>query len=329
MLDHFQRLLHGAMLSAAGDRLALAMARVNVELKARDSDPEMTAARCLAVGASDQGLLSQRDTYFVSRRGRLKLREQGGQHSELIAYRRPDGLQPTESTYVPAPVWTPDALTEALDAALGTAVVVAKRRRLFLWEGVRIHLDEVENLGSFVEFEAVLEPGSDEGAITAAREKLTRLRAALQIDDDALVSVGYADLLLDGPQALLLAADAAMRNAYAPYSQFKVGAAVRAPSGAIYVGANVENVAYPQGQCAEASALGALVAAGESAITAVAVVAERVEHCPPCGGCRQRLAEFGGPDTPVHLGRPGAGRPRTTTLGELLPMSFDREALEA
>src|SRR5690242_21435422 len=117
-----------------------------------------------------------------------------------------------------------------------------------------------------------------------------------------------------------------MQNAYAPYSQFKVGAAVRAPSGAIYAGANVENVAYPQGQCAESSALGALVAGGESAITAVAVVAERLDVCPPCGGCRQRLAEFGGPDVPVYLGRPGASV-ETITLGELLPLSFDRAAL--
>src|SRR6202023_1080771 len=103
-----------------------------------------------------------------------------------------------------------------------------------------------------------------------------------------VVSVGYADLLMDGPEVLLRAADAAMQNAYAPYSSFKVGAAVRGASGAIYAGANVENAAYPQGQCAEASALGALVSAGESAITAAAVVAERVERCPPCGGWRQR-----------------------------------------
>jgi cytidine deaminase len=96
---------------------------------------------------------------------------------------------------------------------------------------------------------------------------------------------------------------------------------VRAPSGAIYAGANVENAAYPQGQCAEASALGALVAAGETAITAVAVLAERLEVCPPCGGCRQRLSEFGDASTPVYLG------PTTTTLGELLPGAFDRGAL--
>jgi homotetrameric cytidine deaminase len=304
------------------------MARVNVELKARDGDPDATAARCLALGASDERLLIQRDTYFLARRGRLKLREQRDDRSELIAYRRPDASEPTESAYILAPAVAPDALAEALDAALGTVVVVSKRRRLFVWEGVRIHLDEVAGLGNFVEFEAVLEPGAGEAELEVAHEKVARLRAELGIEDDSLVSAGYADLLLDGPEVLLRVAEAAMRNAYARYSQFKVGAAVRAPSGAIFAGANVENASYPLSQCAEASALGALVAAGETAITAAAVVAERAEHCPPCGGCRQRLAEFGGPDTPVYLGRPGA-TPQTFALGELLPVSFGREALEA
>jgi homotetrameric cytidine deaminase len=301
------------------------MARVNVELKARDLDPEATYARCLALGAVEAGVLAQRDTYFTGRRGRLKLRVEDGERAELIAYRRPDSADASESTYVLAPVGEPDALAEALDAALGTTVVVSKQRRLLLWEGVRIHLDEVEALGSFVEFEAVL---PDAGDLDSARAKVGHLRESLGIVDDALVSVGYSDLLLDGPDALLRAADAAMRNAYAPYSGFKVGAAVRAPSGAIYAGANVENVAYPQGQCAEASALGALVAAGESAITAAAVVAEKVEVCPPCGGCRQRLAEFGDPSTPVYLGRPGS-HPTTVTLSEILPGSFNRDALQA
>jgi homotetrameric cytidine deaminase len=301
------------------------MARVNVELKARDADPTATAARCLAIGAEDHGLLFQRDTYFARAGGRLKLRDRGEDGSELIAYRRPDGTEPEESSYVLAPVAAPEGLGEALDAALGTTVVVVKRRHLFIWENVRIHLDEVEGLGTFLELEALVGPALSD--LPTAHEKVRRLRTELAIEDDALVAVGYADLLMDGPQALLRAADAAMRNAYAPYSEFKVGAAVRSASGAIYAGANVENVAYPQGQCAEASALGALIAAGESAITAVAVVAERLEHCPPCGGCRQRLAEFGAADTPVHLGRPG-GTPRTMTLADLLPLSFGGEALE-
>lgn len=301
------------------------MLRVNVELKARDPDPEATAARCLALGAEDHGMLFQRDTYFAPAAGRLKLRDQAENGSELIAYRRPDATEPEGSSYVIAPVLAPEELGEALDAALGTTVVVVKHRRLFIWENVRIHLDQVEGLGRFIELEALVGPGLNDPA--TAREKVSRLRAELAIDDDALVAVGYSDLLLDGPQALLRSADAAMRNAYAPYSGFKVGAAVRGRSGAIFAGANIENAAYPQGQCAEASALGALVTAGESAITAVAVAAERLEHCPPCGGCRQRLAEFGNPDTPVHLGRPG-GTPLTTTLADLLPLSFGREALD-
>ncbi len=302
------------------------MARVNVELKARDPDPDATAARCAALGARDRGVLVQRDTYFAGRHGRLKLREQGGAGDELIAYRRPDATAPAESGYVRAAAADPEALREALDAALGTVVVVAKRRRLFLWENVRIHLDDVDGLGRFVELEAIVAPdGSD---LAVARAKLARLRDELAIEDDALVAEGYSDLLLDGPQALLRAADAAMRAAYAPYSEFPVGAAVRSSSGAIYAGANVENVAYPQSQCAEASALGALVAAGETAITAVAVVAERVQRCPPCGGCRQRLREFGAAGVPVHLGRPGQTA-HTVTLAELLPGAFGREQLRS
>jgi homotetrameric cytidine deaminase len=202
--------------------------------------------------------------------------------------------------------------------------VVVKRRHLFTADNVRIHLDEVTGLGTFVELEGVVDPeGSD---LEATRERVAALRDALGITPEALVALGYADLLREAPDALLAAAEAVMHRAYAPYSQFKVGAAVRSSSGAIYAAANVENAAYPQGQCAEASALGTMVAAGETAITAVAVVADRKLHCPPCGGCRQRLAEFGAPDTPVYLGRPGQA-PLTITLAELLPLSFGREDL--
>jgi len=301
------------------------MVRVNVELKAAAADLAATAERCRALGAHDHGVLVQRDTYFAARSGRLKLREHEGGDAELIAYARPDGTEPEQSGYVLAPAADPRALREALDRALGTVVVVAKRRRLFLWEHVRIHLDEVEGLGTFVELEALVGPGLND--LARAQDKLARLRSELAIDDRALVAGGYADLLLDGTEALRRAAASAMEHAYAPYSQFKVGAALRGRSGAIYAGANVENAAYPQSQCAEASAIGALVAAGESAITAVAVVAERTDSCTPCGGCRQRLAEFGSPATPVYLGRPG--RPaQVVTLDQLLPLSFGRDELE-
>jgi homotetrameric cytidine deaminase len=300
------------------------MVSVNLEIKARDPDPDATAERCRALSAADHGVLEQRDTYFAGRHGRLKLREEAGAGAELIAYRRSDTTDAQESAFVRAPAADPALVREALDAALDETVVVVKRRHLFMWENVRIHLDDVEDLGTFIELEAMVGPGLN--SPEEAAEKVARLCSELAISEHALVAAGYSDLLLDGAEALLRAADAAMRNAYAPYSEFKVGAAVRARSGAIYAGPNVENVAYPQGQCAEASAIGALVAAGESAITAVAVVAEKVEVCPPCGGCRQRLAEFGAPDTPVYLGRPGA-TPHTTTLAELLPLSFGRDEL--
>lgn len=293
----------------------------NIELKARDPQPEHTLELALRLGAEDRGETAQTDTYFSRARGRLKLREQEPGEAELIQYRRADSPGARESEYRRVPAADAPALRAALDAALGTLVVVAKRRRLLLHENVRIHLDEVEGLGSFLELEAVASPGSD---LAAEQDKVSRLRAELEVDDDALVPQSYSDLLLDAPNELLRAADAAMRNAHAPYSRFKVGAALRAPSGAVYTGANVENASYPQGQCAETSAIGALVAAGETEIAAVAVVAEKLDFCPPCGGCRQRLSELARPDAPVHLGRPG-GEHRTFTVGELLPLSFELE----
>jgi cytidine deaminase len=120
---------------------------------------------------------------------------------------------------------------------------------------------------------------------------------------------------------MLAAASAARANAHAPYSGFAVGACLRGKSGRLYAGCNVENVAYPQGQCAEATAVGVMVAAGEKEIVEILLVADSGEPVSPCGGCRQRLSEFAGPDTPVHLcGLDGLRR--TVTLGELLPLSF-------
>jgi homotetrameric cytidine deaminase len=297
--------------------------RRNVEIKARDADPAATLERALALGASDEGVLVQRDTYFGGARGRLKLREEAGPpaRAQLIAYARPDDDEARTSEYRLAEVGDPAALREALDAALGTRVVVDKRRRLLLYENVRIHLDEVEGLGSFVELEGVADAESD---LAREHELVARLRDELALGEP--VAVSYSDLLLDAPEALLAAAAAVMRNAYAGYSDFPVGAALRTPSGAVYAGANVENAAYPQGQCAEASAIGVMVAAGETEIAAVAVVAEKLDVCPPCGGCRQRLKEFARPETPVYLGRPG-GPLEVTSVGELLPLAFDEESL--
>jgi len=125
---------------------------------------------------------------------------------------------------------------------------------------------------------------------------------------------------------MLAAANAARANAHAPYSNFRVGACLRGKSGRLYAGCNVENAAYPQGQCAEATAIGVMVAAGEKAIAEILVVHDGPILAGPCGGCRQRLREFAGLDAPVYLCWPD-GLQRTLTLGELLPLSFGPEQL--
>ena len=126
---------------------------------------------------------------------------------------------------------------------------------------------------------------------------------------------------------LFSAASAAMKNAYAPYSRFPVGAAIRDETGAVHIGANVENAAYPVGNCAEASAVAAMVMAGGTRIAEIAVAGgDGGMLCTPCGACRQRIREFGTADTPVLVCGP-EGLMRRFALGELLPESFGPENL--
>ncbi|KAA0916261.1 cytidine deaminase [Aquicoccus porphyridii] len=122
---------------------------------------------------------------------------------------------------------------------------------------------------------------------------------------------------------LLDAARAVRDNAHAPYSRFKVGVAIRAASGAVHVGCNVENVSYPEGTCAEAGAIAAMVAAGDTELTEVAVIADAPAPVPPCGGCRQRLAEFGAGTVRVTMATT-RGETLTMTIAELLPGAFDQ-----
>ncbi len=110
-------------------------------------------------------------------------------------------------------------------------------------------------------------------------------------------------------------------NAYAPYSRFKVGAALRTDTGALHAGCNVENVAYPEGTCAEAGAIAAMCAAGDRKIAEVYVIADSSEPVPPCGGCRQKIAEFAAPDVVVTLATT-AGKERRMTVADLLPGVF-------
>ena len=123
-------------------------------------------------------------------------------------------------------------------------------------------------------------------------------------------------------------ARAVRENAHAPYSKFKVGAAVQTSSGAVYKGCNVENIAYPEGTCAESGAIAARVAAGERDVVAVAVIADSPEPVSPCGGCRQKLAEFAGADAKVTLGTLD-GTVLETTVGALLPGAFGQAHMEA
>jgi cytidine deaminase len=116
-------------------------------------------------------------------------------------------------------------------------------------------------------------------------------------------------------------ARSASTKAHAPYSKFPVGAAILAENGKIYAGANIENVAFPQGSCAETTAIGHMIMDGATQILEVAVYAEKLSLCPPCGGCRQRLAEFGNANTRIYL-CDDVGVQETVSLGELLPHAF-------
>lgn len=121
--------------------------------------------------------------------------------------------------------------------------------------------------------------------------------------------------------SLIDAAKEVRRNAYAPYSNFKVGAAVQTKAGTVFSGCNVENVAYPEGICAEAGAIAAMIAAGENGIVEVAVIADSPSPVPPCGGCRQKLAEFATGDVVVTMATTG-GSKQMMTVRDLLPGAF-------
>ena len=127
--------------------------------------------------------------------------------------------------------------------------------------------------------------------------------------------------------ALKQAALKIRENAYAPYSGFQVGVALRSSSGEVYTGVNVENAAYPEGTCAEAGEIARMIAAGDRKITAVYVVADGAEPVPPCGGCRQKLAEFSAPDVPVTMATI-SGIEKTLTVAQLLPGAFTPEHMD-
>ena len=164
----------------------------NVEIKARAADPATIRERAERLSGGPPVILKQDDTFFHCRRGRLKLRVLSDREAELIQYERPDTLEPVECRYTVCPCADPALLLEALSGALGVRGRVRKVRSLYLVGTTRIHVDEVQGLGSFVELEVVLADGQsrDEGERTA-RE----IMRALGIENRDLLESAYIDLL--------------------------------------------------------------------------------------------------------------------------------------
>jgi predicted adenylyl cyclase CyaB len=167
--------------------------RRNIELKAHDPNPLRSLEVCQTIGAEDHDEIWQRDTYFQVARGGLKLREERPGRPHLIQFQRANEPQQRESRYRIIEVDDGAVSSAALGAALGISVVVTKRRRLFIWRDVRIHLDDVEQLGSFVELEAVAPPESD---LTQEHDLVVELRKAFDITDERLIAIGYAEQLM-------------------------------------------------------------------------------------------------------------------------------------
>lgn len=164
----------------------------NIELKARLSDIEAARQVAQSIATKEIGLQEQTDTYFHCPNGRLKLRQIEHSPAQLVWYARPDEEGPKASDYRLVPVANPETLKAALADAYGIWCIVHKRREIYLYHNVRIHLDEVDELGTFLEFEAVLGPQVDD---EMGRAQVAELRKQFTISDTDLLAVSYSDLL--------------------------------------------------------------------------------------------------------------------------------------
>ena len=163
----------------------------NIEIKARYNDIERAEENLNSLGAGPAGTFHQKDTYFKVAEGRLKLRELGTDEGHLIFYRRADLAGPKRSDYEIAFTTDPEAMRQMLHQILGAWVEIEKTRQVWLWENVRIHLDEVKDLGRFVELEAVTE----EKSVEQSTQRVETLMRALEISNDQLIEGSYSDLL--------------------------------------------------------------------------------------------------------------------------------------
>jgi len=164
----------------------------NIEIKARATNLADLLERAKKLTDTPPQVLMQEDVFFHTPNGRLKLRTINGTQSELIYYQRPDGTQPKDSQYLLLAVPDPQTAREILRRAYGIRGIVRKRRTLFLVGVTRIHIDEVEGLGEFVELEVVLPADwSAEAGVKIARD----LMRQLNIEESSLVAGAYMDLL--------------------------------------------------------------------------------------------------------------------------------------
>lgn len=164
----------------------------NIELKARLADLQRARAIADQIATDRPGIQHQTDTYFHCRHGRLKLREIEGREAQLVAYSRPDQQGTKASDYQLVPVASPESLKAALTATLGVRGVVRKRREVFLYHNVRIHLDEVAGLGTFLEFEAVL---SAEVTDAVGHAQLDELAQRFGIGPQHLLPGSYGEMV--------------------------------------------------------------------------------------------------------------------------------------
>jgi predicted adenylyl cyclase CyaB len=169
--------------------------RANLEIKARCADLDAARERVSRIATRRVGLDRQVDTYFRTHSGWLKLRESSLRGGQLVPYLRPDQPGPKLADYRVVPVEDPRGLKALLGEILGVHCVVEKRREIFLYQNVRIHLDRVKGLGSFLELEAVFD-GSEAG-LADQRRKVDFLMKELGVRDEHLVSTSYEGLLED------------------------------------------------------------------------------------------------------------------------------------
>lgn len=164
----------------------------NIEIKARYAELDHARKIAREINAEPQGVYEQVDTYFFVKRGRLKLREISSQQTQLIFYYRPDEVGPKTSDYHIYPVERSEHLKRMLQSALGVWQVVEKQREVYWYDEVRIHLDQVTNLGSFVEFEGVLADSAKQTSVTG---KVEFLISRFEIEKSDLIAASYSDLL--------------------------------------------------------------------------------------------------------------------------------------